>query len=206
MRCRNYFCTFFTLSPLYIFLIVLLCGWPESAIGAEILSPQQSNELIQSQGAVLLDVRTVKEAKIVGSPADEAAGTPLGYTIPYELRLGRVATTENPFFVGAVEQALGDSRDVPVVVMCHTGRRATAAASQLESMGFAEVFIMDDPQDAGNVGGFGGTYTTSYRGWPVFLPTADVPQPDSATWLGSGLPITNSVDPARVFVYPIPFQ
>jgi len=175
---------------------------PVGARPFEILSALQSRDLVRSGGARLLDVRTVQEALVVGSPAQVPGGGPLGWLIPHELRLGRAASAANPFFAGAVEAALGEFRDEPVIVMCHTGRRAAAAALQLESMGFAAVFVMDDPADPANVGGFGGLYVTGYRGWPAPLAGAGRPAHGEATWLGSGLPVTFAIDPQRTFVFP----
>lgn len=180
-----------------------LVAHPAGARAFQFVSAEQGNQLILSGDAVLLDVRTVQEARVVGSPAAVPGGEPLGYLIPYELRLGRNAAVENPFFAGAVEQALGDAKDEPVIIICHTGRRATAAAAELEALGFTQVLVMDDPVNPGNTGGFGGAYATSYRGWPVLLPGGD-PGAEGVTWLGSGLPVTNSVDPSRIFAFPAP--
>lgn len=180
------------LTPL---ILVLLLSGP--ALPFEIVTAEEGYELIRSGEAVLLDVRSTEEARVVGSPALEEGGAPAGYIIPYELRFGRLAVAANPFFDDTVERTFGDEKDQPIIVMCHTGRRATQSASRLEDLGLTSVLVMDDPQDPGSVGGFGGLYSYGSYGWPIILP-GDFQGSPEVTWLGSGLPVTNRIDPENV--------
>jgi len=177
-----------------LILVLLLSG---TARAFEIVTAEEGYELIRAGEAVLLDVRSTEEARVLGSPALEQGGAPIGYIIPYELRLGRLAVAANPFFDDTVKRTFGDEKDQPIIIMCHTGRRATESASRLEDLGFTNVLVMEDPQNPGNVGGFGGVYSYGSYGWPIILPGNFQGSPE-VTWLGSGLPVTNRIDPEKV--------
>ena len=177
--------------------LILVLLLPGPALSFEIVTAEEGYELIRAGEAVLLDVRSTEEARVVGSPALEQGGAPAGYIIPYELRFGRLAVGANPFFDDTVERTFGDEKDQPIIIMCHTGRRATESAFRLEDLGFTNVLVMDDPQDPGNVGGFGGVYSYGSHGWPITLQGNFQGSPE-VTWLGSGLPTTNRIDPEKV--------
>lgn len=95
-----------------------------------------AQELVQQQAAgdkvLVVDVR---------SPAEFAAGH-----VPGAINLPHDAITGN-------EPALKDWRQKPVVVYCHSGRRAAMAAKVLEAKGFTRIeHLSGDMQGWGQSG------------------------------------------------------
>jgi len=92
------------------------------------IAPEEARDLMDKEGYVYLDVRTVEEF---------AAGHPTGaYNVPL-LHMGPGGMTPNPEFLAVVEKAF--PRDARVVVGCKAGGRSAKAAAALEHAGYTNV-------------------------------------------------------------------
>ena len=90
------------------------------------IAPEEARDLMDKEGYVYLDVRTVEEF---------AAGHPTGaYNVPL-LHMGPGGMTPNPEFLAVVEKAF--PRDARVVVGCKAGGRSAKAAAALEVQPYA---------------------------------------------------------------------
>lgn len=120
------------------------------------VSPDDAWALVQSGAAVLVDVRTAEERKFVGQVPDSlhvawATGTSL---------------TRNPRFVRELEAKV--RKDVPVLLLCRSGKRSALAAEAAAQAGFTAVFNvlegfegeLDDAQRRGTADGW------RFRGLP----------------------------------------
>lgn len=92
------------------------------------VTPQQAWALFSSGQARLVDVRTAEERKFVGHVPDSlhvpwATGTSL---------------TRNPRFTRELEAKV--ARDVPVLLLCRSGKRSVLAAEAATKAGFTNVF------------------------------------------------------------------
>lgn len=108
-----------------------------------------------------------------------------------------------------------------LITMCRSGGRSTYAARLLEELEFTNVYELDNAlkEAANGVGGRGGFQGTSYvtdfdgyRGYPERLPqnnsswkitvetvTEEINNAeDSVSWVDTGLPITQKVDPSLI--------
>ncbi len=127
------------------------------------ISPEQARDLMDKEGYVYLDVRSVPEF---------AAGHPTGaYNIPL-LDMGPVGMTPNPDFLAVVEKSF--ARDARLVVGCKAGGRSAKAAALLEQAGFTNI--------ADQHSGYEGTPLPTggvEPGWrPKGLPTSSQAAPD----------------------------
>jgi rhodanese-related sulfurtransferase len=123
------------------------------------VSPDEALGLMQNEGYVYLDVRSVPEFE---------AGHPDGaYNVPL-LDLGPYGMAPNPAFLKVVEAHF--PKDARIVVGCKAGGRSLAAASLLESHGYTQVI----DQRAGFDGG-------GEPGWrPRGLPVSKTSAPERA--------------------------
>ena len=91
------------------------------------VSPAGARDLIDKQGYVYVDVRSVPEF---------AAGHPTGaYNVPL-MNMGPGGMTPNADFLAVMETF---PRDAKLVVGCKAGGRSARAASMLESAGYTSV-------------------------------------------------------------------
>ena len=91
------------------------------------VSPSEARELIDKQGYVYVDVRSVPEF---------AAGHPTGaYNVPL-MNMGPGGMTPNPDFMAVMGSF---PKDAKLVVGCKAGGRSARAASMLESAGYRSV-------------------------------------------------------------------
>lgn len=90
--------------------------------GISSISHAQANELIESGRCVLLDVREPDEFSQIRIP--QAVNLPLG----------RISAE--------TAARAAPSKDVPVVVYCRTGRRASEAAQILQRLGYSTILNM----------------------------------------------------------------
>lgn len=194
------------------------------------ITAQEAYNMVSSDEATLLDVRTLEEYTFVGSPALDADGEPIAYLISWKLfggidDNGQIIYKDNPEFDALIEQAFGSGKDRPLIVMCGFGGRSSGAANRLEQMGFTSVYEVDNilkelASPPGGCGGFQGAnyqaetngYYLGYRGYPGRLPSGSVPssikvatitaqienENDSVSWMDTGLPITQKVDPKKI--------
>lgn len=95
------------------------------------LTPPQAHELLRAQpNAVLVDCRTNAEWAFVGVPAVDGTRFVEWTRFPDGSR--------NPDFVARVSDGL--EADQPLVILCRSGGRSVAAAHELTSAGFSEVY------------------------------------------------------------------
>jgi len=138
---------------------------------------------------------------------------------------GQTIYKDNPDFDALIEQTFGSSKDRILIVMCGFGGRSSGAANRLEQIGFTSVYEIDNKlkemaSPPGGCGGFQGSnyqaetngYYLGYRGYPGRLPNASVPstikiatvtthienENDSVSWMDTGLPITQKIDPKKI--------
>jgi rhodanese-related sulfurtransferase len=92
------------------------------------VSPQQARELIEGEGYVHVDVRSVPEFQ---------AGHPEGaYNVPL-MNMGPGGMAPNPDFLAVMQQAF--PKDTRLVIGCKAGGRSARAAAMLEAAGFTNV-------------------------------------------------------------------
>jgi rhodanese-related sulfurtransferase len=92
------------------------------------VSPEEARDLIDKEGYVYVDVRSVPEFD---------AGHPTGaYNVPI-MHMGPVGMTPNPDFVDVMRRAF--PKDAKLVVGCKAGGRSARAAAVLEQAGYANV-------------------------------------------------------------------
>lgn len=130
---------------------------------AKRISPEEARDLMEAQGYVYVDVRSVPEFD---------AGHPAGaFNVPL-MHMGPAGMAPNPDFLAVMEKAF--PKDARLVVGCKAGGRSQKAAALLEGRGFTNV--MDQKN------GFEGTPQPDGRvepGWrPRGLPVATTAGPD----------------------------
>ncbi|HVR71216.1 MAG TPA: rhodanese-like domain-containing protein [Vicinamibacteria bacterium] len=92
------------------------------------ISPQEARELMEEQGYVYVDVRSIPEFQ---------AGHPEGaFNVPL-LHLGPAGMTPNAEFLAVMQSAF--PREAKLVVACKAGGRSARAAAMLEAAGFTNV-------------------------------------------------------------------
>jgi len=92
------------------------------------VSPQEAKDLIDQQGYVYVDVRSIPEFD---------AGHPTGaYNVPLN-HMGAMGMAPNPEFMAVMEKAF--PRDAKLVLGCQGGGRSLRAAGMLEQAGWADV-------------------------------------------------------------------
>jgi rhodanese-related sulfurtransferase len=92
------------------------------------VSPREARELIEEQGYVYVDVRSVPEFE---------RGHPEGaYNVPIA-HLGPAGMAPNPDFTAVMEARF--PRDARLVLGCQAGGRSLQAAGLLQSLGYADV-------------------------------------------------------------------
>jgi rhodanese-related sulfurtransferase len=95
---------------------------------AKTVSPQQARELMEKEGYVYVDVRSVPEFE---------AGHPAGaYNVPL-MDMGPAGMTPNPDFLEVMQRSF--PKDAKLMVACKAGGRSARAAAMLESAGFTQV-------------------------------------------------------------------
>jgi rhodanese-related sulfurtransferase len=128
------------------------------------VSPAEARDLIEKQGYVYVDVRSVPEF---------VAGHPTGaYNVPL-MNMGPGGMTPNPHFLAVMATF---PKDAKLVVGCKAGGRSARAASMLESAGYTS--LVD--QRAGFEGAPDpATGRISEPGWrPAGLPVSTEAGPD----------------------------
>jgi len=120
--------------------------------------PEEARELIQQQGYVYVDVRSVPEF---------AAGHPEGaYNVPI-VHAGAGGMTPNADFLTVMQKAF--PKDAKIVVGCKMGGRSARAAAALEGAGYTSVI----DHTAGFEGGPDPASGRVIRGWrPAGLPVS----------------------------------
>ncbi|MGC1816499.1 MAG: rhodanese-like domain-containing protein [Casimicrobiaceae bacterium] len=115
------------------------------------LKPREAFDFLhQHPQAVMIDCRSEMEYLFVGHPAG-AHHVAWNEAPDWEV---------NPHFVGQVKKVASMNR--PIVLICRSGQRSTAAGEELEKAGFGEVYNvldgfegpLDDDHHRGTVGGW----------------------------------------------------
>jgi len=132
-------------------------------MGARRVSPQEAARLIEAEGYVYVDVRSVGEFE--GGHPEGAYNVPWAHASP-------TGMTPNPDFVPAMTAAF--PRDAKIVLGCMSGRRSLNAYAALEAAGYTQ--LVDQQAGWGGVrDAFG---RVSEPGWAASgLPTATGPDP-----------------------------
>ena len=121
------------------------------------LTPEEALETLKSTpAAVLVDVRTTAEWSNVGV-ADLAA---IGATPVLLEWLSYPAMTQNAAFVTELQAELdkrGADTDTPLLFLCRSGARSTAAARAMSALGYQRSFNV--------AGGFEGSPGQGLPGW-----------------------------------------
>jgi rhodanese-related sulfurtransferase len=92
------------------------------------VTPEEAKELIDKEGYVYVDVRSVGEFK-----AGHATGA---YNVPL-MHIGKGSPTPNEKFLPAMQKVF--AKDAKLVVACQAGGRSARATAQLEAAGFTNV-------------------------------------------------------------------
>lgn len=92
------------------------------------VSPEEAKELIDKEGYVYVDVRSV--------PEFEALHPTGAYNVPI-MHMGPAGMTPNPDFVDVMRRAF--PKDAKLVVGCKAGGRSARAVAVLEQAGYASV-------------------------------------------------------------------
>ncbi len=115
------------------------------------LKPREAFDFLhQRPQAVMIDCRSEMEYLFVGHPAG-AHHVAWNEAPDWEV---------NPHFVGQVKKVASMNR--PIVLICRSGQRSTAAGEELEKAGFTEVYNvvdgfegpLDEGHHRGTVGGW----------------------------------------------------
>jgi rhodanese-related sulfurtransferase len=113
--------------------------------------PELAWRLVEHAGVLLVDVRSGEERHFVGY-------IPGSLHVPWATG---TALTRNPRFVRELENKIG-GKDVPVLLLCRSGRRSALAAEAATKAGFTSVFSVlegfegeiDAAQQRGRVDGW----------------------------------------------------
>ena len=153
-----------------------------AAIAARDLAPAAASAFRQSLGhrAVFIDVRSWGEAE-----SGVAAG--VDFVVPWRRPGldGAIAAAEDPDFVAHVDHAVrlaGGDRDTPVLLICRSGGRSSAAARRLAEAGYTQVVSV--------LGGMDGK--------------PDAFDDDEQGWRAAGLPVERRADPQRLLRWKAP--
>jgi rhodanese-related sulfurtransferase len=121
------------------------------------VSPQEARELMQTEGYVYVDVRSIPEFD---------AGHPEGaYNVPL-LHMGSHGMSPNPEFLDVMQRHF--TKDAKLVLGCKAGGRSLQAAGLLASSGFTNV--VDQRAGFEGAGGPGGVSEPGWR--PAGLPVS----------------------------------
>lgn len=184
-------------------VVTMICFAPllvlDNAMAYEHMTAKEAFTFwLTHEDAVLLDVRTLEELNWVGSPAydfeDGAGLVPISIVIPWQFEIisdnGTITTVQNKKFERIVERHFELGR--PIIIFCRSGGRSSAAAEALEAVGYTHIAEIDT--EAGGEGGFqGGKNDSGYRGYPGRL-ESDY----QVSWMDSGLPVTQKIDPELI--------
>ena len=91
--------------------------------------PAVAWQLFEDRQALLVDVRSPEERKFVGH-------VPNSLAVPWATG---TSLTRNPRFVRELEARIG-GKDVPVLLLCRSGKRSVLAAEAAAKAGFTNVF------------------------------------------------------------------
>ena len=132
------------------------------------VSPEQARDLVEKEGYVYVDVRSVPEFS--AGHAEGAVNVPL-------LHAGSFGMSPNHEFMDVMDKAF--PRDAKLVLGCRSGSRSLQAANILQSVGFTNVV-----DQRGGFEGSGGFFGHGEPGWrQKGLPVSRQAPPEN-TWDG----------------------
>jgi len=147
-----------------------LMAFAGNAFAYDDVTPFDAADMVVSDGAYILDIRTPEEWNWVGHPGENKLGEGAelqGYVLNVAYKVYHKGYSKgdvlivNTQFVKDVERLL--NKDVAIITMCRSGKRSVDAAKALEDAGFTNVYNM--------LTGFeGGKDDAGYRtinGWKV---------------------------------------
>lgn len=109
------------------------------------LTPEESYRLLAEEPkALLIDVRTEPEWAFVGLPDLTALGKET-VRLPWQIYPSMAA---NPGFVGSLSAAV-EERDRPLIFLCRSGGRSTAAAIAMTAAGYSRCYNVIDGFEGG---------------------------------------------------------
>ncbi|WP_417538949.1 rhodanese-like domain-containing protein [Marinobacter sp.] len=175
---------------LSVLLITFGLSFHASADEALSLTPQETYDLVQTQGDQMLfiDVRDPVEIMFIGftDVADKNIPFMLADRSKFLSDKGRFAMHPNPDFTASVEQALKDkglSKDALIVTMCRSGStRGKPSADFLLERGFTNVKYIDH--------GFQGS--SSKEGKKAGMRIVN-------GWQNDGLPWSMTLNPEKIY-------
>lgn len=198
----------------------------------EQVTAQEAYDMVAAGTAAIVDVRTTAEYVWVGTCKLPDGSTP--YNIPWKIWAYNFAPTGDQYKAGGIvvenlfgflmERTFPDKTE-PIITMCRSGHRSSAAADYLESLGYTDVYEIDNEvkeaadetagtavSKRGGRGGFQGSSSNcpapyeGYRGWPNrvtpgTVTTALTDKNQSVSWMDTGLPITQKFDIQKIWIY-----
>jgi rhodanese-related sulfurtransferase len=206
------------------------------------ITAAKAYQMATEDGANIIDVRTLEEYYWVGTCAKDPGEMPIAYNIPWALWTYKIEeatkdgvplgyykptmVTVQTLFKLFIKRTFPD-KDTPLILMCRSGDRSTDAAKYLNSIGYTNVYEIDNylaeghaPNVKGGKGGFQGgnaeaTAYTGYRGYPGRVDySSDLPPyyihesesiptlaSQSVSWMDTGLPVTQKLDPTKIYLY-----
>ncbi|MDR0933680.1 MAG: rhodanese-like domain-containing protein [Burkholderiaceae bacterium] len=99
---------------------------------AGVVTPPEAYALLEAGEAVILDVRTFEEHKLVGR-------VPNSIHVPWMCGLTMV---RNPSFINEMEKIL--PKNQTVILMCRSGQRSVGAAEAMTRAGYTAAYNMDE--------------------------------------------------------------
>lgn len=219
-----------TFAMLLFMLSIMAIGNAEAYTS---ITAAKAYKMATEEGANLIDVRTLEEYYWVGTCAKDPNGMPIAYNIPWKLWTYRIEeavdasgnplgyykptmVTVKALFKLFIRRTFPD-KNAPLILFCRSGERSTEAAAYLETIGYTEVYEIDnvlaeEAAPPGGKGGFQGGSVAGYRGWPGrvnYLPLYPSYEPEwtpsdkgqSVSWMDTGLPMTQKLDPNKIYLY-----
>jgi rhodanese-related sulfurtransferase len=225
-----------TFAMLLFMLSIMPIGSAEAYTS---ITAAKAYQMATEDGANIIDVRTLEEYYWVGTCAEVPNGMPIAYNIPWALWTYKIEEAKDtsgtplgyykPTMV-TVEQLFRlfikktFKPTDKIILMCRSGDRSTDAAKYLNSIGYTNVYEIDNKLAEGGTvnvkGGKGGFQGPSiageyngYRGWPgrvsSYLSPYPAQDPDwtpgdatqSVSWMDTGLPVTQKLDPTKIYLY-----
>jgi len=177
------------------------------AVAFEQITAQEAYDMVAAGTAKLIDVRTTAEYVWVGTCKLPDGTTP--YNIPWKIWAYQFTGEEKVEAGGIVVETLFGAlvqrtfdKTTSLILMCRSGKRTDDAAAYLDSLGYT-VYEIDRPGVKTGHGGFQGSghddpYDKGYRGWPGRV---NYDESVSCSWMDTGLPITQTVDKDKIWLY-----
>lgn len=109
--------------------------------------------LKKEKGAVFIDIRSPEEVAFLGMASDVDFHVPYKFNLAsHELKFNEKKSTydmkSNPNFITEIESALMKAdkigEDTPIILMCRSGDRSSAAVGALQKYGYKNIYTVVD--------------------------------------------------------------